>query len=205
MTRADPAANPRIDRFIEVAESRIFEGERRRRGSRAGFVSSDLTSVREALDVVVAENLAPGSVFCEWGSGYGAVTTLAAMLDFDACGIEIQEDLVAAAEELADEFAVEARFALGTFVPEGGDICTGDAEFSWWETSGPTGYEELDLEPEDCDIFYAYPWPGEEALFDALFARYAAVGALFVTYHGVSGLRMQRKLDGDRVQDLPWS
>ena len=55
-------------------------------------------------------------------------------------------------------------------------------------------HEELDLEPDDFDVVFAYPWPGEEQVIFDLFADTAAVGSLLLTYHGMDGVRLQRKV-----------
>ena len=86
-------------------------------------------------------------------------------------------------------------FAQGTFVPPGAESLVENTEYPWWDVGAPNGYEELGVEPEDCDVIYAYPWPGEESIIDALFARSASVGALLVTNHGVSGMRFLRKVN----------
>jgi hypothetical protein len=52
----------------------------------------------------------------------------------------------------------------------------------------------LQLDPDDFDIIFAYPWPGEEQVIFDLFADNAAVGALLLTYLGQEGLRLQRKV-----------
>ena len=67
-------------------------------------------------------------------------------------------------------------------------------DVAWLSTSGPDGYEELHLEPDDFDVIFAYPWPGEEQVIFDLFADCAAVGALLLTYHGQEGVRLQRKV-----------
>jgi hypothetical protein len=41
---------------------------------------------------------------------------------------------------------------------------------------------------------FAYPWPGEEQVIFDLFADTASVGALLLTYHGIDGVRLQRKV-----------
>ena len=61
-------------------------------------------------------------------------------------------------------------------------------------TTGPNGYDELELEPDDFDVVFAYPWPGEEQVIFDLFDDCAAVGALLLTYHGINDLRLQRKV-----------
>src|SRR5947209_3813753 len=65
-----------------------------------GFVPSDLEQAYRVLRAV-AVHVPPGALFCEWGSGFGVIACLAAMLDFDAVGIEIEESLVDEAERLA--------------------------------------------------------------------------------------------------------
>ena len=67
-------------------------------------------------------------------------------------------------------------------------------ELAWIETGGADGYEELGLDPSDFDVFFSYPWPGEEQMIRELFDHYAATGALLITYHGLEGLRIHRKV-----------
>jgi hypothetical protein len=130
---------------------------------------------------VEAAGLAPGSWFCEWGSGFGVVCCLATMLGFDAWGIEICDDLVDAARLLADDFGLPAEFALGSFIPED-------------EDSTLDGYEEIGLGIDDFDLIFAYPWPSEEHSTAALFHRHARRGALLLTYHGGDEVRLRRKV-----------
>src|SRR6185503_19339475 len=61
-----------------------------------GFVPSDYEAIYRALRALQGgrvggggARLVPGNHFCEWGSGLGAVTSLAAMAGFDSVGIEI--------------------------------------------------------------------------------------------------------------------
>ncbi len=61
-------------------------------------------------------------------------------------------------------------------------------------TEGPYSDADLDLEPEDFDLVYAYPWPGEEKVIFDLFESCASVGALLLTFHSQDGLRLQRKV-----------
>src|SRR5688500_4502917 len=78
--------------FIDEASRRIerFQIEHHV----AGFVASDFASVYPVLRALAERDLARGSMLCEWGSGFGVVACLAAMLDFDAWGIEIDTALV---------------------------------------------------------------------------------------------------------------
>lgn len=162
-----------------------------------GFVLSDFERVGRALQAVEEHNLAPGDSCCEWGSGFGVVALMAACLDFRACGIEINGDLVDEATALAADLGLDVEFACGTYVPHGGEDLTDavEEEFDWLRSGGPCGYDALGLDPADFDLIFAYPWPGEEHVIDDLFERYAAVSALLLTYHGgLEDVRLRRKV-----------
>src|SRR5438128_1871937 len=90
--------------FLREAERRIerFQIEQHI----PGFVPSDYALVYQILQTLAAADLTPGQLFCEWGSGFGVVTCLAAMLDYDAYGIEIEVELVESARQLADDFDI---------------------------------------------------------------------------------------------------
>jgi len=183
----------RISHLLREADLRIRAHQEQQRGHARGFVASDFALVNAALDRIAAEDLAAGTLFCEWGSGFGVVAMLASMHGFDACGIEVQSELVLAAEDLADFAGCDVRFAEGSFVASSDDDLTEAAKNSWWHTTEHTAYEDLDLDPGDFDLFFSYPWPGEEYIFDALFMRYASIGALLLTYHDATGVLVQRK------------
>ena len=54
-------------------------------------------------------------------------------------------------------------------------------------------------------MVFAYPWPGEEACLDGVFARHASPGALLSTFHDWDHVLVQRKLaDEDELQSLGW-
>jgi SAM-dependent methyltransferase len=159
------------------------------------FVPSDFEQVYHALAWINASQLAAGHRFLEWGSGIGVVACLAAQLGFDAIGIEIEPALVEIAESLASDHDVDVEFACGSYVPSGAEPIVDTAgEVTWLRTDRPDSYADLDLEPEDFDLIYAYPWPGEEQIIFDLFENCAAVGSLLLTYHSQDGLRLQRKV-----------
>ncbi|MFO0825394.1 MAG: hypothetical protein U0792_20125 [Gemmataceae bacterium] len=182
-----------VRRFIADADERI---ERFHEGCRVpGFVASDYALAYRRLRDLSASAFTRGRQFCEWGSGLGVVTCLAAMLDFDACGIEIEGDLVNEARQLAADFDNPAEFVQGSFVPRGAERRVYAAgEYSWFTTEGDHAYEELGLDISDMDVVFAYPWPDEEAVTAELFERYAGPGAVLVTYHGTDDLRIRRKV-----------
>jgi predicted O-methyltransferase YrrM len=180
--------------IIADAKERIVELEDKSRASMPAFVPSDFTLVYRALAAIDSANLATGRRFLEWGSGIGVVACIATQLGFDAIGIEIESQLVEIADALAASHDVDAEFICGSFVPHGTEVTVGTADdFAWLSTTGPVAYDELDLEPNDFDLIFAYPWPGEEQIIFDLFASHAATGALLLTYHGIEGVRLQRK------------
>src|SRR6478735_7902298 len=106
-------------RLIREAEKRIrrFQSDCRV----MAFVPCDYPTAFTVLRGLSESSLARGSRFCEWGSGFGVVASLAAMLGFDACGIEIESSLVEEARQLADDFELPVEFVHGSFVPRGAE------------------------------------------------------------------------------------
>ncbi len=184
-----------VARLIAAAQQQVETFSDRHAASVPAFVPSDFEQVYRALAAIKSARLAAGRRFIEWGSGIGVITCLAEGLGFDAVGIEIESQLVEMAEALAHEHGIDVQFARGSFVPHGAEprLEMSD-DVAWLATIGPDGYEELELEPDEFDVVFAYPWPGEEQVIFDLFADSAAVGALLLTYHGQEGLRLQRKV-----------
>ncbi len=186
--------------FLHEADLRISQFLQKSPDRATGFIPSDFKTIYHALQAITDANLASGTSFCEWGSGFGVVASLAAMLEFMACGIEIEEDLINASRRLADDFGLPVEFVQGSFIPSGAETCVeesyaeNNAEYSWLIADADDGYEELELDPDDFDVVFAYPWPGEESLITRLFEKYAAEGALLLTYNGLESVSLQRKL-----------
>ena len=177
-------AQKRIDAFIEERLSDTLHS----------FVPSDFGLVYAALRQVADMHRAPGTMFCEWGSGAGVATCLAAMVGFEACGLEVEQELVELSRRLARDHRVHAAFCRGNFVPRAGQrIAEQVGEMEWLAVGGPDAHEEMDLEIDDFDLVFAYPWPGEEHVVERLFERFAANGALLMTYNGAEGIRLFRK------------
>lgn len=159
-----------------------------------GFVPSDHALVFEALRVLRAGSWLTGDRFCEWGSGLGIVAGLAAMVGYESYAIEIEEELVDEGERLSEDFGLEVVHAAGTFVPPGSDDLlagTGD-ELEWLRAGGNDGYELVDRDPDEFDLIFAYPWPGEEHIILSLFERHAGRGSVLLSYHGMEGVRAHR-------------
>ncbi|MBP3960912.1 hypothetical protein J8F10_37295 [Gemmata sp. G18] len=191
ITDTDPPADVR--RFLRDAERRI---DRFQTACRVpAFVPCDYTTAYKVLRALAGGEFTRGSRFCEWGCGFGVVVGLAAMLDFDACGIEIEGTLVDEGRQLAEDYDLPVELIHGSFVPPGAeDRVYKGGTYSWLTTEGDQAYEDLDLEISDLDVIFAYPWPDEEAVVYDLFDSYAGVGAVLATYHGSADFRLRRKV-----------
>lgn len=186
-----------VAQLLADADARIERFVRDRQATRpiGAFVPCDFVMVYHALRAVQALRVAPGDHFCEWGAGFGVVAGLAELLGFASCGIEIHRDLVDEAQSLLEDHQLAAEIAHGSLIPEDGDALVDElAEQAWLSTGEQPGYDELGVEVEDFDLIFAFPWPGDEELIDKLFEKYAAVGALLLTYHGMNDMRLQRKV-----------
>ena len=186
--------------FLREADLRVGQFVRNSPIRLTGFVPSDFVTVYHSLRAITEANLAPGTSLCEWGSGFGVVASLAAMLEFKVCGIEIDRGLVDASRRLADDFGLPVEFVHGSFVPSGAEADVEEAyadtstEYFWLVTDADDAYDELGLGPHDFDVVFAYPWPGEECLIESLFERYVAEGALLLTHNQFNSVRLQRKV-----------
>jgi hypothetical protein len=152
------------------------------------FIASDYQRVREAL-LALRE---PGLRFLEWGSANGVITIMADLIGFEACGIELDADLVATARALAVRFGSRARFAAGSFVPAGyrPRLRNGEGRLGTIG-DGPSAYGELGLALDDFDLVYAYPWKGEERAFRDLFEQYGGRKARLLL-NGDDGVTIHR-------------
>ena len=100
---------------MRQADRRIRRHHRRYRNS--AFVPCNFGGAYGILQHLAAQAEAAGTLFCEWGSGFGVVTCLAALLEFDAYGIEVDSTLVRASRRLAADFDLPVQFAQGSSFP----------------------------------------------------------------------------------------
>ena len=129
----------------------------------------------------------------EWGSGLGVVTIMASQLGFEAYGIEAEQELVSHAEVLAERYGPAAQFVEGSFIPD---------EFEWDFSEGdesdrtiidiPGAYAELEMELQDFDLIYAYPWPDEHCLYRNIVQNLGRSDAQLLTYDGREGIQLTR-------------
>ena len=163
------------------------------------YVASEPAQVYAALKHVRDEGLALGERFIEWGSGFGVATSLAAQLGFQATGIELEDGLVAIAESLAEKHQTGAEFITTTYIPEGyisydhlgGSDIVPDESFG--HKAEPPRYDGMDIGLDEIDVFFVYPWPGEQEMMLKLFDSVASEDAILIAYYGDQEICLYRK------------
>ncbi|MEE9405318.1 MAG: hypothetical protein V3V20_10515 [Algisphaera sp.] len=187
---------PAAETLVADAYQRIAAFSRSSNADNApAFVPADYREVYATLDHIHQQQLAPTRRFCEWGSGFGVVAALAQQMGFDACGIESQSDLVAAARLLAEDHHLAVDFVHGSYIPEAAEhLADFQDDLATLARNMADGYDELGHDPEDFGVIYAFPWPGEEVFVETLFEQVAAVGALLLTYRSTGDVTLQRKV-----------
>lgn len=202
-----------VARLIQESERRwdqLFARRHHRRFPR--FLPSDAALVFAAMDYVTRHDLAPGRVFCEWGSGLGTATCLAALLGYEAYGLEIEPELAALSREIARELAIAVEILCTSYIPEGYESYSGvggedlvrtDTFFSLGaEIDHELRYEGMDIEIAAIDLFFVYPWPEEQELMQTLFDAVAVEGAILIAYYSDREICIFRKVRdaGDRLE-----
>ncbi len=166
------------------------------------YVPSNADEAYQAFALIQRDGLAEGTRFCEWGSGFGMITALAAALGFDATGIEIVDALHRESVSLANDLGISATFVCENFIPNGFEYSengTGEAGALTNSALLPSqeqdreAYFENDYPIEEFDIIFCYPWPGEAALVEDLFDATASDGTLLVTYCETDRIRIRLK------------
>lgn len=190
--------------LIDAAEERFENFYARKLNKRyPRYIASEPAQVYAALKWATDRGLAPGHRFIEWGSGFGVATGMAALLGYDATGIEISEGLVAIARELLESRSIEADFLCTSYIPDGFieyDIAGGsdlvpDDSFGYELEGGPVYQDEnQQIDIAEVDLFYAYPWPGEQEMMLKLFDAVAEVDAILIAYLGDREICIYRKL-----------
>lgn len=184
-----------MEKFLADAEKRIealFASGSRRRLPR--FVPADARAVHAALAHITRLDLPVGRVFCEWGSGLGVATCLAAMLGYEAYGIEIEPELSALASGLAADHGIAAHILTESYFPEGYESYAGTGTTELLTPAMEAGgnhrlqagirYPGMDFDTDEIDVFYVYPWPSEQEMMLELFDEVASDGAILLAYHG---------------------
>jgi hypothetical protein len=117
-------------------------------------------------------------------------TSLAALLGYEATGIELEEGLVEIAESLALTHQTGADFIHTSYIPEGflsydhvgGSDIVPDDRFG--HQAHTPYYEGMDIGLDEVDVFFVYPWPGEQEMMLKLFQAVASEDAILIAYFG---------------------
>ncbi len=154
-----------------------------------GYVSADYRAVFDALVGLRGR----ATTILEWGSGLGVVTIMASRMGFDAYGIEAEMDLVDYSRDFAMQYAPQAKFAMGSFIPDAFDWnpANGD-EVVRTVVDAPSGYDELDMQLRDFDLLYAYPWPDEHVLYHNIIRQFGRSDAILLSYDAREGIDVVR-------------
>ena len=152
------------------------------------YASADFLAVYNELNRIESKS----QTFLELGSGLGVVTIMASRLGFDAYGIDAKAGLVDYSRDFARQYAPQAQFGVGSFIPD---------DFVWDPGNGdeavrtfidmPDAYSQLDMELSDFDLIYAYPWPTEHDLYNNFLGQFARPGAQFMTYDAREGMQLK--------------
>jgi hypothetical protein len=172
------------------------------------FVPSVPERVYAVLEEVTTRKLPPTQVFCEWGSGFGTATCLAALLGYEAYGLEIDAELVRLSRAIARRLGIPVTMLCTSFLPagyaasaggDGATLVTPEATRAHHDTAearGPLRYDGMAIAIADIGLFFAYPWPEEREIVWHLFEAVARAGALLVVYHTDTDIRVLRKVEG---------
>jgi hypothetical protein len=152
------------------------------------FVAADYNRVLDAL----LRLYSPGMSFLEWGSATGVITIIADMIGYDACGIELDAELVDEARGLAERHGSNARFVAGSFLPTGYRYRTSDGDTRLGTIGeGESGYLQLQRPLDEFDLVFGYPWSGEAAMMHDLMWAYGRRDALLLL-HGLDDVELYR-------------
>lgn len=187
-----------VDTLIRVANERIEDFVATSKGKRIPrFIPSEFDLVFDALVELRPRFGRSKCTFLEWGSGFGVVTGLAAMLGFTAFGVEREIPLVQHARELMKEFDLPVAFGLGDYVPDCmGVVLDEDShavevvppDHPVLHPSGPA-YQAMRFLPADADVIFVYPWPSEVEFVKSLFDHVAKEDAILLLYLGIEEMQ----------------
>lgn len=159
------------------------------------FVASDFELVFRVIRWIVDQRIMTGSRMLEWGCGFAIVAALASRLGLDVTGIEAEQRLLTEAETTVADFAAPVELVWGNFLPPGAESLALDPEFPSLGHRVPCGYQQIGADLDDFSLVFGYPWPGEWTFHEAVFARWAAPGALMALFYGPNDVRVWRKAE----------
>ena len=188
-------AEQRCDAFFEAGLDRRYPR----------YLPSNPEKVFAAIATLKESGLLRGKVFCEWGSGFGIATCMASLIGFEAYGIEIEDGLVKLSTELARDLSIPAEYLCTSYLPEGYEECEGiggkDLLPPQATTSGGAIIDTTPLydglDPGEVDLFFVYPWPGQEEFMMDLFDEVASEDAILLIYQADGETTVHRQSFND--------
>lgn len=193
--------------FLRQASERVddyYESSMRARTPK--FVPSEFYIMNDVLATLRRDKRCRGRRFLEWGCGFGVVAGLAAHYGFEASGIEWEPVLAQAAKNLMRDFDLPVTIGCGDMIPswlcsvqnDASDTCElhqerPEPDRVQPEDVGPA-YEQINLIPEDVDVFFVYPWPDEIEMVQSLFDRVADDGALLIQFQGIDEVHIFQRV-----------
>lgn len=189
-------AEQRCDAFFEAGLDRRYPR----------YLPSNPEKVFAAIATLKESGLLRGKVFCEWGSGFGIATCMASLIGFEAYGIEIEDGLVKLSTELARDLSIPAEYLCTSYLPEGYEECEGiggkDLLPPQATTSGGAIIDTTPLydglDPGEVDLFFVYPWPGQEEFMMDLFDEVASEDAILLIYQADGETTVHRQSFNDQ-------
>jgi len=174
-------ANQRCDDFFDAGLDRRYPR----------YLPSNPEAVYAAIAHLKEAHLTRGKVFCEWGSGLGIATCMASLIGYEAYGIEIEEELAKRSTQLAHDLKIPVEILCTSYLPEGYEECEGvggkDLLPPEATTSGGVNIDTTPLydglDPGEVDLFFVYPWPGQEEFMMDLFQAVSTEDAILLIYH----------------------
>lgn len=193
---------PAVEKLLQEADEhchKFFERGLGRRYPR--YLPSHAEKVYTAIHALRESNHLRGHSFCEWGSGLGVATCLASLIGFDAVGIEIEPGLVELSIQLARELNLSADFLCTSYLPEGYDEAEGIGGKDLITPEARTSHSRnIDtspiydgLDPGEVDLFFVYPWPGQEEFMMDLFGELATEDSVLLIHHADSSTTAYRQ------------
>jgi hypothetical protein len=169
------------------------------------YIPSDPAIVHAAMVYLRNSGDIRGDVFCEWGCGFAVASCMASLIGYEAYGIEIEPELADLADRLATDLRIPAHILCTSYLPEGFEECDGvggkdllppEATSSAGDATESTPcYEGLD--PAEVDVFFVYPWPGQEELMMDLFQLTSTEDAILLIYLGDREIAAYRHIADD--------
>ncbi|HBE96141.1 MAG TPA: hypothetical protein DDW68_03075 [Verrucomicrobiales bacterium] len=165
------------------------------------YLPSNPAIIYAAIVYLKETGLLRGNVFCEWGCGFGIATCMASLLGFEAYGIEIETEIADFAVQLASDQNIPVEIICTSYLPEGYEECEGiggkDLLPPEATTSGGVPIDTTPiydgLDPGEVDLFFVYPWPGQEGLMMDLFKAVASEDAILLIAHGEREITAYRR------------